>query len=282
VISETYYTRFYHSEGREGSDNTLSLFISPRSFQFALFDQNRKTIRELCHIDLPAGAPTFLSDAAQLEFLFNNYRLLNSRFERVFISVLHPDFALVPAVFAENVNQKRLLAFTGADNGPASGSRHRLGDIDFCYTLSLSVQQLLERSFPNAMMRHGGAVSISLLMSHAALSASNVFLNVHEGTIELLARRNKQLLFYNVFTVETNEDILYYLLFMAEQFELSAKEIVIAVGGIISEDLLTLIKKFTGDLHLALDANPFPFTGKFSGVSPHHYFTLINQHLCEL
>ena len=282
MISETYYTRFYHSDGREKGDNTLSLFIAPGSLQFAVFDESRKALRELCHVDLAVVGSGLLNDAGQLEFLLNNYRLTDTRFEKVFISLLHTGFVMVPAAFAENIGQKRLLAFAGAEDEPSSGARHRLGDIDFCYSVALPVHQLLERSFPNAMIRHSGAVSINLLMSHPGLSSCNVFLNVGEGMIELLARSNKQLLFYNVFPVETSEDILYYLLFMAEQFELPAKEIVIGLGGIIRDDLLALVKKFTGAVHFPAEGTPFLLTGKFAQVPLQHYFTLLNQHLCEL
>ncbi len=69
-------------------------------------------------------------------------------------------------------------------------------------------------------------------------------MNIGDGFIELAAKEKNELVFYNVFNFENNEDILYYLLFMMEQIQLNPLQVKLSVAGqrAVSDDLIKSIK----------------------------------------
>jgi hypothetical protein len=73
-----------------------------------------------------------------------------------------------------------------------------------------------------------------------------LFLIINDGLIEIAAKSNNNLLFYNVFSFENNEDVLYYLLFMMEQFSLNPLSTRLLIGGQVqtNDSLIISIKKY--------------------------------------
>ena len=69
-----------------------------------------------------------------------------------------------------------------------------------------------------------------------------LLLVVNNKVIEIAAKEKNDLLFYNVFNYDTNEDILYYLLFMMEQFNLSPLLVKLSIcGEMQTQDPLILL-----------------------------------------
>ncbi len=285
MITESFYTRYYHSEGTESrSEGALSVLLSPRSFQFAVFDRSWSKVSELCHIELPAGAGSGSATDDHVQFLLNNYGLQGVPFSEVRVALLHSNFVLMPPAFSEQTDLREVLDFAGGPASAVNSAKHRVGDIDLCFSTSHSLVQELEKSFSNARLRHAGAVSISLLMNHHSLRSCNVLLTIHDGMIELALRDGLKLLMYNVYAVAGKDDILYYLLFMAEQFEIKPSAIVLGLAGTLPADneLLTHLRRFTGTVNFVTNAPSVLMKGRLASVPSHFYFSLLNQHLCEL
>jgi len=159
-----------------------------------------------------------------------------------------------------------------------------LYDVTFCFTPDTELLAQLERTFPNASLRHSGVVSIHLLFSHHTLKSCDIFLNIHDGFIELAAKRKSGLLFYNVFNYSTSEDILYYLLFMMEQFDLDPAFTKLGVAGQrpVTDGLMEQLKKYIHQLVFCAPEPSVRLEGELQQLPAHYYFTLLNQHLCEL
>ena len=88
----------------------------------------------------------------------------------------------------------------------------------------------------------------------------------------------------SVFNFSNNEDILYYLLFTMEQFELNPlhAKLVIAAQIPASNELITSIKKYVKHVSFCVHNNSLNLTGDLLQLPQHYYFTLLNQHSCEL
>jgi hypothetical protein len=99
--------------------------------------------------------------------------------------------------------------------------------------------------------------------------------------IDIIVTENKKLILLNTFTWQTNEDILYYVMFVSEQLELNPEKFPMIVSGDIddSSSIYQLLYRYVRnvtfpDKHLTLEMldDDFPF---------HHFALLYNLALCE-
>ena len=110
-----------------------------------------------------------------------------------------------------------------------------------------------------------------------------MFLNVHEQQIELLIKKDKKLLLYNVFNTKSDEDVLYYLLFSIEQFNLNPLTLKLAFSGNRStgDELFKAIKKYLKYADVVVSDKIIKRKDVFETLPHHYYFSLLNSVLCE-
>ncbi|MBA2612616.1 MAG: DUF3822 family protein [Bacteroidetes bacterium] len=262
--------------------NSLSLVISHNSLLFAISDKNFKNIQQLGHVELlntGGGDKTF---AEKIAFLLNNYQLAQKKFEKIIISILSKDFTIVPEAFSNSGDMKEFLAFSSGLTEVKNPLVHSIKNVKFCYVFDPELIQYLERTYTQAIIKHAGAINTDLFFSNHSLINCNLFLAINDGLIEIAAKEKNELLFYNVFNYENNEDVLYYLLFMMEQFNLNPLQIKLVISGQVqtNDPLILSIKKYIKQVSFVVHHSEIKPEGELSKLPQHHYFTLLNQHLC--
>jgi hypothetical protein len=284
MTNEAYITK-YHS-GLKGPQNgplSLSLFVGQNTFMFAIFSENNTRCIELAHVQINSNSTNSeLSD--NVAFLINNFLLHQKKFEKVQLSLLSGDFTMVPLAFTENPDLKPFLKLnTGVSEAKAT-RHHNLSGLSFSFAINHLFLANMESTFRNISIRHAGATCINLLLNHHSLQSTQLFLNVHDSSIELALKENNKLVFYNNFRYENNEDILYYLLFTIEQFELNPLHIKLCLGGQVdvSGDLAKSIRSYVKQLSFCVHHASIKLDGDLASLPQQYYFTLLNQHLCEL
>lgn len=285
MTSEAYITRNYYSEKPSGAEAlSLSLVVAPGSFMYAISTNNFKNIVELCHVEITHLANSAFDITDKISFLVNNYLLHQKKFEKVNVCFLNNEFTMMPEVFAENTDVKPLLKFATGTEQVRRSLQHKLKNLSFCFTIEMELINYFEKTFPNVSIRHLGAVSIGLFFSQHSLLNSNVYLNIGDGYIELAAKEKNELIFYNVFSFENNEDILYYLLFTLEQFNLDPLHVKLSVAAqrSLSDELIKSIKKYMKHVYFCVCDPSVKLNSDLADLPQHFYFTLLNQHLCEL
>jgi hypothetical protein len=284
MLSETYSTRqFYGPKPGPGEPLSLSLLLSPGAFMYAVSSGQFKTITELGHVQ--SAQPGYFAEGAaeKLPALVQNFFLHRKPFEKVNIALLNRQFTLVPEAYGQG-DLKSLLRFASGLAEVKNTTVHQVKGIHFCYTAEHDLVNYLEKTFTNASIRHAGAVNLSLFFSQHSLAQAQVFLNIGDGCMELCIKENNELLFYNLFQFETNEDVLYYLLFTMEQFRQDPLQVKLAVAGERPPDdeLLKSLKKYIRQVSFCVHDPSVQLNGDLKQLPQHYYFTLLNQHLCEL
>jgi hypothetical protein len=91
------------------------------------------------------------------------------------------------------------------------------------------------------------------------------------------------LVLYNVFNTKNDEDILYYLLFSLEQFNLSPLIVKLALSGnrATSADLFVAIKKYVKQADFVVNDKIIIRREIFETLPHHYYFSLLNRVTCE-
>ncbi len=284
MTNEPYTIRHYKSDNEsiKGPLN-LSLLIDNEVFTFAISSKKNTELLELCHVKKNENMQTNSNFNERIKFLINNYQLGEKKFDTILISLLNEDFTILPDAFALKENTKEILEFSSGNNSKNTFT-HQLNNLSFNYFLESETIQFLEKTFKNASFSHSGAVAINLLFNNRSLKKCDLFLNFSDNVFELVAKENNSLLYYNVFNYETKEDVMYFLLFMMEQFNLDASKIKLIVAGQIEaeSDLYKGLKKYIKNIDFAVNDITLNNSFKDVKIPNHFYFTLLNQHLCEL
>jgi hypothetical protein len=285
MLKDAYHEKYYYSEKPGAADGLfLSVFISADSFVYAISTHQFSNVVELCHVELSQSV--FSKDAVhdKITFLVQHYGLNQKRFDKTLVSLLNSDFSMVPEAYSHEPDVKTYLQFSTGATAIKKAPLHHLKDMSFCYGADADLINYLEKTFVNASIRHSGAVSMQLLFAQHSLAGSTLFLNIHDGAMELSAQKNKSLLFYNVFSYGNNEDILYYLLFSMEQFELdpASVKLSIACERAVTDDLIVSIKKYIRQVSFVVGEPGLVLNGNLQSLPAHYYFTLFNQHTCAL
>jgi hypothetical protein len=265
----------------EGENGSLSVFISSNALIYSVSSLNFNTVHQLAHIELLniSGGGSLTEKIA---FLLNNFQLPQKKFDKIVISILTKDFTIVPEAYSNAADLKDLLSFSTGLTEIKNPHLHTIKNVKFCYVFDQELIQYLEKTFARAIIKHAGALNTDLLFSNQSLINCNLFLGINDGLIEIAAKNNNELLFYNVFSFENNEDVLYYLLFMMEQFNLNPLQTKLLISGQVqTNDALVLsIKKYIKQVDFVVHHSGLKLEGELNKLPQHFYFTLLNQYLC--
>ncbi|MBL7900773.1 MAG: DUF3822 family protein [Bacteroidia bacterium] len=283
MLTESYHIRHYTGHQFQASDKTcLSLFLTPYSFMYAVSVSGFNEVFELGHMDFnPASA---MREEEKLAFFVRNFLLHKRSFEKVLVLVLTNEFTLLPLSFGNEQEAKDYLRFS---NGELQGKHvfsHVINDFRFCYALDAEIRQFLERTFSAVFIRHAGAVNLSLFFNHRSFDGTSAALFVGEKIMELALRKKDQLVYYNVLNWSVAEDVLYYLMFAFEQYGFDPATIPLALAGEFPMDgeIAKLLKKYIQRIHPVVTGHPVKLHKELAQLPGHFYFSLLNQHTCEL
>jgi hypothetical protein len=281
--TEPYIVKHYKSDKPDlKAGSNISLLIDNETFTFVTFNKDYSQLLELCHVKSNNSMTHGLSNLERITFLIGNYQLSGKKYQNVNIAILNSDFTILPEAFALE-NLKEILEFSSGQISKNTYT-HKFNNLSFNYFVEAELINYLEKTFKNASIKHAGAVSISSLLNLPSLKKCDIFLNLIDSTFELLAKQNNNLLYYNVFNYETKEDVMYFLLFMMEQFNFDQNKVNLIVAGQIEaeSDLFKTLKKHIKQISFAVNDISLNNNFKDLNIPNHFYFNLLNQHLCEL
>jgi len=279
MINEAYTVKNHiKNNDISAQKSSLSVYFSANSLIFCEFDQDFKNTIELADIEFNTAINPSLTLIDRLQFIFNNYQLTKN-YQKVYISVLNSHFTLIPNAFKNETDNAQILKFGTGLTTTKNTVEHSLTNLSFCYTLEQELKQYLEKTFPIAFIRHAGAVTLSLFNTLSNFNNYDLFLNINFASIEIAVKQKNNLQFYNVFNYQTNEDIIYFLLFTLEQLNLNPLLVKIAIAGQIetTDALIVSLKKYIKHISFYVKENSV-----LNNIPNHYYFTVLNQHLCEL
>jgi len=97
-----------------------------------------------------------------------------------------------------------------------------------------------------------------------------------------LLKQDHKLILANQFSIKTQEDVLYYVLFILEQYTLNPLTVNITLVGNIesTSTLITSLKKYIKNIRLGIGHKSTNWES-ISGSPQHFNYTLINRIFCE-
>jgi Protein of unknown function (DUF3822) len=254
------------------ADYHLLIMIGSDDWQFALLHKQNKQLEALLgfHFEkslLPAGFP------AKWEEVINEYAFLNKFYSAVTVvyrcneAVLFPGSNYHPAG-----NPTVLNTLYGEENGAVIKDNFVAAEgINIVYRIAPAIYNTIQRSFINASCKHYYSMELQALgkTGYENLVQVNFFGNqfsvavIKDGVLQLMQAYN----------YSKPEDVLFYLLTIAKEFNCNREEIILLIGGMVEEKsaMVTDIKKYFLNIQLASKPETVDCTAAFKEF-PLHYF----------
>ena len=180
---------------------------------------------------------SLFSLSKHLEDIFQQEENLSLPFQSVSIQWIAPHFTIIPnnLYSAEDIKQY-LIPLREPIKEAEKYASDKLVSINshLIYSIPAEIKQLLNNQFSrNYQLKHSFSSLIDEF-SRQAGSGKEVFLNVRDYSLQAFFFDNKELIFVNQFTFQSEKDFLYYILLVYDQFKLNQTEVPLKIAGSLS------------------------------------------------
>jgi hypothetical protein len=146
----------------------------------------------------------------------------------------HPSTFIPKALFSEN-HLERYLSHYKTNKGDSSFQYDILDEEDQVnvYSYPKEIQSLLETTETRFQETHYNTILSKILLNLARESADKTQLYIHlqKDSMDLFLTKEDSLVFHNRFSTQSEDEFLYYVFFVVEQFELENKAFEIVFLG---------------------------------------------------
>lgn len=210
-----------------------------------------------------------------LEYEFNKVLYISS-------SKTH---ALVPTPFSDVNTDELLLDFqnTNEEFNKVLKSDIQLLNAKMVFAQDVQELALVRSKFADVQVLHSSACLFKYIQ-HLSFSGHAMFLNFNENDFELVLMHNRNCILYNYYSFESLEDLIYFPLFIAEQFGISKADLqIILLGDIEADDEKhTILKEYFQQIFFAPIDKTFEYTYRIErDPNIHRFAQLYSALLCE-
>lgn len=193
-------------------------------------------------------------------------------------------FSLVPKVLFDEKHMDKYLGLISTEKPKSIGFK-ALDEWVLVYEDSSQLTDWVKGHLPNVKVINGAEVVISYYQKkYKNTDTSSLFCHVMGNRLEVTAIENGSLSLHNVFSYQSKEDFIYYLLSVFEQLKLNPETTPILLSGWITQlnDEVVELKKYIR--HIEWEERPveFSYSYTFNDSAQHTFNRLFQQSLCEL
>ncbi len=264
-----------------GLADTLVIEVSASSIQFCELKSETNCPVYICSFPFDNTVAKSISD--QIFLAINHFGFSKKSYKKVLVNDVSSNFTLCPTPFYESTNTRDLLGFNCGDIGNDLVLTDEINtSIKLIYSVNESIKSVLDKLFPQHQLKHNSTLLSRLMLNSEELTKENMLIYIREHTIEIIVKQNQQLLLVNQYAIKTNEDVLYYILFIMEQYQLNPLTALLSVIGNIeaNSELMISLKKYVKHVRLGTGHKTLDWQ-HLTGMPQHYNYTLLNRLFCE-
>lgn len=261
----------------------LLMEVNPEGLSYLIMQQVRQEVLDARYYAVPHSDDKNLSD--RLRHIIEADELLQSQFRQSIVLYNFPESMMVPdAAFKLEANRDLMeLNFGTVSKGLILSEKVPAHPAHNVYRMAPDVHSLFQHKFTAGKYWHLYTLWLSSLKSFPPEMDAPAHIHVlfYPDKMLVAVYKDSQLQLVQTFLYQVPEDVVYYLLNICRQMELSPEEIALIVSGYIDNDsaLLTEIKKYF--LLCSMDEVPPVFTSDVFNPLPVHFFSpLLKMALC--
>jgi hypothetical protein len=258
----------------------LSIQISLDGFYFCILDSASNKV-----LALQSFAFQNINDwqtvVKTTEENIHKNKFLKKKYKSTTVSLVSNKYSLIPTPLFDASKQKEYLQLNVETEPSLIIRKDDFKSIDakILYAVPLGVDLMLRRNFPLCKIVHHLTGLIDSLLLNFQNPSKQVFVNAGETAFDIIITEGKKLIFCNTFSKNSQEDFLYYILFVLEQQRINLFESTITLSGSIEKngEDYELLGKYIRNLKFAESIDNFQYTYKFNDLPMGSYLSLISQ-----
>lgn len=253
-----------------------------------------ETLIQFCELESAQNKPVFICEYSIENILkhtlsehfisaIKHFQFSKKQYQHVYINYFTQQFTLCPTTFYNSDANRSMLEFnTGSTLDKVIVTDDVNTDIKLIYAIDESLKSTLDLIFPSHQLKHSLTVLSKLMLVSEELIKENILLSIHANYIEVVVKQEQKLVLTNQFSIKTQEDVLYYVLFILEQYQLNPITANITIVGNLdtNSELIGSLKKYIKNIRLALGNKSINWSD-ITGAPQHFNYTLINRLFCE-
>ncbi len=273
----------YVSYGKQTSlANNLVINMSDDLISVAQYQSNANDTEFLCAQHVTFNPLEYNAEKAFLG-LIKQFNALAKADQKVQVNYFTKQFTLCPTDLYSDESKKKLLEFNVGDiDNQLVGVNDITPDIKLIFAINEILKSTIDQVFPQHHLKHS-LCSLAQLALHAdEFTKEQIVIEVHQHTMEVVVKNNNKLLLANTYEVKSTEDVLYYVLFIIEQFEFNPLTVGVAVAGNFesTSPIIVTLKKYIKSVKLAKGHKQINWS-HLTGMPQHHNYLLLNSVFCE-
>lgn len=203
---------------------SLSLFLYPKSAYVFLKDANQSTIAIHSYHEY---------EESQLKKLLESDPLLKKNLPlKVYFH--QTNVSLVPGILFQSGQEKSYLSFVTEQNDDDFffSTTMDSNNIQIVSSISENNSKVLQANFSEITYRHGACSFLSYAFKERFnLIDQEILVNVFEGNLYAAAFSNQELMSFNIFELENQNDFVKYVRVLIEQLKFNKNHVRISVYG---------------------------------------------------
>jgi len=264
----------------------LFILIGQESLQYCILDTGKNIFVALADFRLPSSPKTqeaFYSDISQL---ISEEEILQKKYSSVVIGLDTVAHTLVPAPLFDSDHSKKYLEFNFGLTGNGKVSADRLEEIDAynVYEIPPGLLDVLQVNYGEAVIFHRSSALIRAIYHHHKISPGPacLFLNVRDRFIDLISFQGTRLVYFNSYSCQGKEDMLYYALYTLEQLKLSPDTVQLFISGMldVGSDSHRLLEQYIRAVSFSDSLSSFDYSPLLHQLPVHRYQEIYALALC--
>ena len=259
----------------------LSVEVGLNKFAYCLFDTLSFTYILLKEFEFQAKG---ISESCEkIADIIASESLLQKEFYSSSLALNKFPSTLVPTPFYKEEKNREILEFNHKVHEEILSDKMQQMDAINIYSIPTELLNLIRKSFPNTQIKCNSSILIEqLLLQNKNQEKSIVYACIQKNVLEVCVIEENKLELHNSFSIDTKEDLLYYLLFALEQLGMSAEkiELVLLDDILKSDEKYNLLYQYVRNISFGNRPENLNFSKELESIKSHQYFCLFSQLLC--
>ncbi|AUS06689.1 DUF3822 family protein [Pseudotamlana carrageenivorans] len=268
-----------NNNSKELTNIELSIQISLSGLSFCILNRKLNAIIHLNDIQFEKKLnPLELLD--RLKGLFDSEKLLSYNFSKVIVVHDNDLSTLVPETFFNEDYLADYLKFNSKILKSDYITYDRIAENKSVnvYVPYININNFIYDKFGAFTFKHISTVLIEKILQLEKIKMNTrMYVHVHKNHFEVIVVENSKLKLFNSFIYRSKEDFIYYILFTAEQLNLSPETLKLIFLGAIAKDdpLYKIAYKYIRNISFGRRNDKFKFDT--APKTTYAHFTLINN-----
>ncbi|NOQ27702.1 MAG: DUF3822 family protein [Bacteroidales bacterium] len=262
----------------------LSIQLSLNGLSFCIHDPVRKKYIAYSYKNFDSEL-SFDDYLNTIEDYLSKNDLLNQEYKISKLIWISNKNTLIPEIYFKPNDLKKYFEFNQKLNELDEIHYNKLRFVDAysVYVVPNQIANIFIKQFQGLKFYNQQTPFINRFLFKHHSDTIKVFVNINDEFIDLCIRENGKLLLYNNFTFKTDSDIIYYIMYVFNQFDLNPENTELILSGLVDKksSVYSNLRGFIGQLRFDKLSEDFSYSYTFNKIPAHSFTNLFNLQLCE-